>query len=207
MKLIIAVDPGASGGVAFYGKELRVIPMPEDAELRDLIQASVEGYTSKNVVCYLEQVGGFINVGGQNVGMGPAMFNFGDGFGYVRGLVDAFRIRRVMVRPQVWQKGIPGIVPKMKSADRKRALKEYAARLFPDEKVTLKTADALALLEYAKRMESGQAAPVDIPHASDFKADAKGAKAWCKAQGWPVPKEHSKILLMVNYWVKNGRPK
>jgi hypothetical protein len=210
MKLIIAVDPGASGGVAIFNtikKHLEIHAMPEDADLRDLLETLAATYGAAHIVCYLEQVGGFINVGGVNVGVGPAMFNFGDGFGYVRGIVDTLRIRRVMVRPQVWQKGIPGLVPKMKSNLRKRALKEYAARLFPDQKVTLKTADALALLEYAKRIEGGQAAPVDIPQASDFKADARGAKKWCKANGWPVPTEHSKLLAMVNYWVKNGRPK
>lgn len=213
MKLIIAIDPGASGGIAklrLHDKKLMVFPMPEDADLRDMVQEWIEAFGAENIVCYLEQVGGFINVGGKGVGTGPAMFNFGDGFGYIRGLIDAARIKRVLVRPQVWQKGIPGIAPKMKSPVRKRALKEYAARIFPNEKVTLKTADALGILEYARRMESGSATPaiVDIPEPGQFKADAKGATKWCKANNWPSPKKNSKEFLeMVNFWVKSGRPK
>lgn len=204
MKLIIAIDPGASGGIAKMEMStgtVTAIGMPEDADLRDMFEAIKAEY-GNDLVCYLEQVGGYIGTPQP----GSAMFNFGDGYGYIRGIVDAMRIRRIMVRPQVWQKGIPGVVPKMKGAERKRALKEYAARLYPNEKVTLKTADALALLEYARRVEKLELAPapepVDKPK-NNFKADARNAVKWCKAQGHAVPlKNSNEFLLMVNYWCK-----
>jgi hypothetical protein len=104
-------------------------------------------------IAYMEQVGGFI---AGNPAPGSAMFNFGDGYGYLRGILAALRVELRLVRPQVWQKGIPGIAGAVKG-QRKRALKEHAARLFPHLKVTLKTADALCIADYAIRMERGVA--------------------------------------------------
>ena len=54
------------------------------------------------------------------------------------------------VRPQEWQKAMA--VPKGLAYDqRKRACKELAQTLFPNAQVTLKTADALLIAEYARR--------------------------------------------------------
>ena len=150
---ILGIDPGASGGLAEIYPDGRAIAhaMPDDADLRDIIQdfavrASREGHPA---VCYMEIVGGMIKVGGKNVGMGPAMFKFGSGFGYVRGLVDMARIERRMVLPKQWQAGIPGIAGE--KAERKRLLKEHAARIFPTLKVTLSTADALCIADFGRR--------------------------------------------------------
>lgn len=99
----------------------------------------------------MEIVGGFVRgKDGSNVGVGPAMFNFGSGFGYIRGLVDAMRIERRMVLPKQWQAHIPG-VQGIDKAIRKRMLKEHAARLFPRLKVTLKVSDALCIADFARR--------------------------------------------------------
>lgn len=207
MKLIIAIDPGASGGIAKMEMNTGVVTamaMPEDADLRDMFE-NIKAEYGNDLVCYLEQVGGYIGVPQP----GSYMFNFGDGFGYIRGIVDAMRIRRIMVRPQVWQKGIPGVVPKMKGAERKRALKEYAARLYPNEKVTLKTADALALLEYARRVEGLPPMPdpvTNVVYENNYRSDARAAVKWCKAKGHAVPQKNSKeFLTMVNYWGKEVR--
>lgn len=204
MKLIIAIDPGASGSIVTFNtcnQKIDTYSLSDDSEVRDLFESLKSEYGAENIVCYLEQVGGFV---AGNPAPGSAMFNFGDGYGYVRGVIDAARIRRNLVRPQVWQKGIPGIVPKMKGAMRKRALKEYSARLYPALKVTLKTADALAILEYARRIELGGMRPAKaIPVASDFKQDAKAAVKWCKANNYEVPPKNGKdFLAMVNWWVK-----
>lgn len=156
-KTILAIDPGASGGIAELYPSGRVVAssMPDDVDLREQIlswdeSADAEGFES---VAYMELVGGYI---GGNPAPGSAMFNFGNGYGYIRGLLAGIGIRLRLVRPQEWQAGIPGVRGNKDKAARKRALKEHAARLFPDAKVTLKTADALCIADYARRMEAGQ---------------------------------------------------
>lgn len=154
-KRIIAIDPGASGGVVlvYPNDVVTAIAMPDDADLRDLIEhfklgAETEG---EGIVAYLEQVGGFI---AGNKLPGSAMFNFGDGYGHIRGLLAAYRVETRLIRPQVWQKGIPGLQGVKDKPVRKRALKEHAARLFPHIKVTLSTADALCIAAFARNAEA-----------------------------------------------------
>ncbi len=111
------------------------------------------------------------------------MFVFGDGFGYIRGLVDAFKIKRVMVRPQLWQKGIAGV--NGEKTARKNALKEHAARTFPAiPRVTLKTADALCIADYAYKQEA-----ITAPHEET--RDASEAIQWARSNGWGIPKQGS----------------
>lgn len=201
MKTIIAIDPGASGGIAISGKTIGAQGMPDDMELRDIIaELGERAKHLHEVVCYLEQVGGYI---AGNPAPGSAMFNFGDGYGYIRGCLAMAHIKTVLVRPQKWQAGIPGIGPKMKSAVRKRALKEHAARLYPNEKVTLKTADALCLLDYAIRVERGDVMPKEVRTSSkaQYKLDCKASIAWVKREGHVIPaKGSAEFLAMVNYW-------
>ena len=149
---ILAFDPGASGGIVelYPDGKVSAFSMMDDSELRDHVEefAAAARADGVRVVAFVELVGGFI--GGSKF-PGSAMFNFGDGYGYIRGLIDAARIERIMVRPQAWQIGIPGVKGQKEKAVRKRALKAHAARLFPMLKVTLKTADALCLADYGRR--------------------------------------------------------
>ena len=155
---ILSIDPGASGGVVelYPDGQVSAIAMPDEADLRDTIAAFAQMARTEGdrAVCYLELVGGFI---AGNPVPGSAMFNFGNGYGYVRGLLAANGIETRLVRPQTWQAGIPGVRGEKDKGNRKRALKEHAARLFPALKVTLSTADALCIADYARRQENGGA--------------------------------------------------
>lgn len=201
-KHILAIDPGASGGLVrlYASGKVDAQSMLDDSELvhfvRDLKQCQAD-----NWVCYMELVSGYIGGPGNP---GGAMFNFGDGYGYLRGLLAMAGIKLVLVRPQKWMKGIPGAIG-AERADRKRALKEHAARLFPELKVTLLTADALCIAEYARQLESNGGPTSAQP--TDFKSDAKAAKKWALKQGHEVPPRGSKdFLAMVNYFVKEIKP-
>ena len=151
MRAIVAIDPGKSGGIAIsrFGK-VECYAMPETqgdllALLRSFrVAADVEGH---NLVCVLEEVSGFAG----KAQPGSAMFRFGEHFGFVKGVIQALGIRLVMVRPQVWQKGFGlGTASVCHSkAEWKNKLKAEAQRRFPQLSVTLKTADALLILEYA----------------------------------------------------------
>jgi hypothetical protein len=81
---------------------------------------------------------------------GSAMFKFGDQFGFLKGVLQTLGIRLELVRPQVWQKAF-GLGTASACASKtiwKNKLKAEAQRRFPHLEVTLKTADALLILEY-----------------------------------------------------------
>jgi hypothetical protein len=148
--LLISVDPGSNGAICELWPDGKIdaFPIPDDADLRDYFKAVIQHNTP---ICYLEQVSGYIG----KPQPGSTMFVFGDGYGYIRGLLAANHIKTVLVRPQKWQAGIPGMTS-LKGPDRKRALKEHAARLYPQVKVTLGNADALLIAAYGQKMEGGQ---------------------------------------------------
>ena len=146
--LIIGVDPGASGGLAelYTGGSAIVHPMMDDVDLRDYFDNARTANPGLHVV--MELVGGYVGGSGQP---GSAMFKFGEGYGFIQGLLVAYRIPLHLVRPQTWQQGIPGLKGNEKP-QRKRAIKEHASRLFPFTKgITLKTADALCIAEWGRR--------------------------------------------------------
>jgi hypothetical protein len=150
MRTVIAIDPGLSGGIAVCRNGLTECDgMPETqgdilALLRDAKRAAdIEGHS---LLCVLEEVSGFAG----KAQPGSAMFRFGEHFGFVKGVVQALEIRLVLVRPQVWQKGFGlGTASTCRSkSEWKNKLKAEAQRRYPHLNVTLKTADALLILEH-----------------------------------------------------------
>lgn len=137
-KYCIAIDPGVSGGIAYIlDGTVHATPMPEgmtaivDA-LRNLA-AIVRG------PCIMEKVGTYV----PGNGVGSAC-KFARHCGHLEAALYAVGIPAMQVAPQVWMKKV-GELPKGK-AERKRALRDFAARRYPHLAVTLRTADALALL-------------------------------------------------------------
>jgi len=152
--IIIAIDPGASGGFAIQhpGGAIEVHAMPEsDVDTLDLLRSTRQKAIAEGaeICAVMEQVGGFVAAGGGQPG--SRMFNFGEGFGFLRGALLALGIPLRMVQPKAWQKGLCLGAPVDKSA-RKRALKSKAVEMFPHLKPTLKTCDALLILDWANRV-------------------------------------------------------
>ena len=153
--IIIAIDPGASGGIVVQYETGDINPIAMPATGGDIVEfleavrqhATLDGL---RVVACVEQVGGYVGGAGQP---GSAMFKFGQNYGFLLGALAAFRIPVKLVRPQAWQqfhslgtvKGHGGKGPW------KRHLKDSAQRLYPDQVVTLSTADALLILSYAQK--------------------------------------------------------
>lgn len=79
-----------------------------------------------------------------------AMFTFGEGFGFLKGALMALGFEIILVRPAKWQGALSLGKKASHGKDWKRHLKSEAQRRFPTCNVTLKTADALLLLAYAK---------------------------------------------------------
>lgn len=171
-RVLLAVDPGQSGGiaVALDGDTVSAYPMPETVQ--DIVELLREiAGTASNCEAYMEIVQGYI---GERQ-PGSAAFKFGQGYGALLAALAAFRVRTVLVHPKKWQAGLslgssgrtqvpPGASKEEKKriesqnsqakAEWKRKLREKAQQLFPQVKVTLAVADALLILEFAKRQTS-----------------------------------------------------
>lgn len=146
--ICIGIDPGKSGAMAVLFPEGRVELTPFDetgffAAFRALASPLVD----RKIAVVLEHVGG---MPGQSA---PAAFNFGDNFGFIRGLLSAFEIPYELVRPQKWKKEFSC------TSDKNTSI-EVAKRLFPG--VCLRRtercrkdddgfAEALLMAEYCRR--------------------------------------------------------
>jgi len=143
MKLFLAIDPGASGGFAWNditGTRTLCAPMPDtEGSIVELFRKTA---TFRTVV--LEQVVGYIPGGGFGSG-----FSFGENFGFLKGVIQACGVPMVLVRPQVWQKTLSLGSKKDWDKKWKAHLRERAQQLYPKTQgITLKTADALLILNY-----------------------------------------------------------
>ena len=151
MKNIVAVDPGASGGIAWsLNSEVASIPMPQtEGDVIDALR-SISASGIKQMI--VEDQNGFCG----NACPGSAMFNFGRGFGFMLGAAQAMGFSIELVRPQKWQKALSLGSKKDEGGTGpwKRKLKEVAQRLHPTQEVTLKTADALLILHYANHVQT-----------------------------------------------------
>lgn len=156
MKTIISVDPGSSGGIAWKLPDGSVcaVPMPDTDEdvvstISNVVCAAVqEGY---QVEAHVERVGGFV---AGNPAPGSAMFKFGFSAGVIEGALRALEVRTVYVLPRAWQKKYNLGTKKSNGGTTtvwKNRLKAEAQRRFPNIKVTLKTADALLILDQVER--------------------------------------------------------
>ena len=90
----IGCDPGKKGSLAVLedGK-VSAYPFSEDAYI-----AVLGGIDPHQAVCCLEHVGA---MPGQGV---TSMFHFGENFGFIQGVLRAYRIPFELVRPQKWKK-------------------------------------------------------------------------------------------------------
>lgn len=153
MKLLLAIDPGQNGGVAWWNSKGNPVVEHAPATEHDYVKllstikkaATLEGY---DLTAYVEKVGGFVK--GAKL-PGSAMFNFGYCCGVIEGALRALEVPTIYVRPQQWQKhfnfGTKGAC-KSKTVW-KNKLKSEAQRRYPAVPVTLKTCDALLILSYA----------------------------------------------------------
>ena len=153
--MIIAIDPGASGGIVTGRIKcgvIDVIPMPEtETDVVSIIRNCViaDQMNDEETICVIEKVGGYAGGPGQP---GSAMFGFGKNVGIIYGALLMSQVRIEEVTPQKWQKALSlGTKSGMDKKDWKNKLKAMAQRLYPTQKVTLKTADALLIFEYATK--------------------------------------------------------
>lgn len=148
MKRILAIDPGLSGGLAHYcNGRISLEAMPAtDGDVREVMI----NFLCLTDVVYIEKVGGYI--GGKGA-PGSAMFQFGRNVGFLHGLIASMNVRRIEVTPQAWQKTVQAGTSRTHGTRWKAHLKQIAQQRQPGLLITLKTADAVLLLEHAMLME------------------------------------------------------
>ena len=138
---IISIDPGASGAIVVQNQHGTAAHKMTSSmtEICDTIRQIAA--TNPAAVAIVEKVGGYMP--GNS---GPAAAKFARHCGqieaalYMAGIPIAWN-----PTPQIWMKKI-GVPTKLQKADRKRWIKDYAARRFPSVDATLWNADALAML-------------------------------------------------------------
>ena len=155
--IYIGIDPGKNGGIAVVHDKF---PEPvnitvykySDDDLIDVIDVCTKGssiavHRDEEIKCVLEKVNA---MPGQGV---VSMFNFGQNFGFIQGVLKAYEIPFELVPPQKWKKEFSV------TSDKNTSI-EVAKRLFPN--VSLKAterckkdhdgmAEALLMAEYARR--------------------------------------------------------
>lgn len=112
------------------------------------ILSFLSGFKLLPYTVFMEEVGGYVG----KAQPGSAMFKFGRHAGFVIGVIMALGLRLEMVRPQTWQKPL-GLGTGRACASKtewKNKLKSAAQRKFPGIAITLATADALLILDYAE---------------------------------------------------------
>lgn len=144
--MIVSVDPGVSGGIAYEdGDTVHALPMPPT--LGDLAQL-VQILAADGPTFWVEELPKF--AGKMSASSMGVMFR---NFGRIEGLISAARCRIEYITPQRWQKALC-LGDKATHGNRWKAhLKGRAQALFPRLDVTLKTADALLILEAARRLK------------------------------------------------------
>ena len=160
MKTIICIDPGINGAIAWRDGtgEVGVISMPVTP--KDILEALIN-LTNGNDFCWLEAVGGYVP--GNS---GPAAVKFARHCGHLEMALLALNVSYNQVLPLKWQSAVIGKpnyskIPKETSpkerkrilaerkTERKNKIKAKVQGLYPAIKVTLKNADALAMLAWA----------------------------------------------------------
>ena len=153
MKNILAVDPGLGGGMAWTKKPENTEmcqSMPDtETDIIDLLRSIVLncGITE----AYIEEVGK-----GVMPGRAIAMIKLNVNATVIRTALSCFGVRVVMVRPQQWQQYFALGKRRDCATDTiwKNKLKSEAQRRFPNCNITLKTSDALLLLDFARHQLS-----------------------------------------------------
>jgi len=147
----IGIDPGASGGIAWSSPNGdRSAPLPKTLgdfreQVFNILGEQGFFHAISQSVCYLESPPKFVKAI-----PGSAVFVMAQSFGRIEGVFAAFKVPTVTVTPQAWQKahGL-GTRGEMTTTQWKNKLKARAQSLYPEEKVTLATADALLIFNAA----------------------------------------------------------
>lgn len=150
MTATIGIDPGWSGGIAIMDAErgLSLHKMPGDYSGICALLTPYAGLVCINSFeplahCWLE----LVHANSQNGCKGN--WQLSANFTSVQIALNALAIPFTVVSPQRWMKRLQPLPSGAGAyAERKRRVKELMKERYPEQRVTLATADALAILDY-----------------------------------------------------------
>jgi hypothetical protein len=145
--IIIAIDPGLSGGIAYKkGDKYEAVKMPRDPKEMQRFFNEITGL--KRALCFIEMV----NMrpedlqGGKAFGIQKMLKNYNQ----TLAILSACNIGYIQVVPRKWQNdlNLTGKKGETKTV-RKNRFKRFAKHHFKNKKITLQTADAYVILYWA----------------------------------------------------------
>ena len=149
--IYIGIDVGKKGGIAvIFEDNIEVYPYSDDKLMYICSKAKALEITRKEqTFCVVEKVGA---MHGQGV---TSMFNFGKSFGYILGVLEAYKISYQLVNPQIWKKEF-NLIKKDKAESIKTCKRLYPdISLLPTARCSKENdgmAEALLICTYAKRL-------------------------------------------------------
>jgi hypothetical protein len=145
----IAIDPGVGGGIAYIDTDGSTHALPMPGTLHDISKELhlLSRCTFGPVTVFLEELPKF--AGKMS---GSSMATMFRNYGRIEGLLAAYGTRIEYLPPKKWQAALGLGDKKTHGARWKAHLKGRAQALYPQLTVTLKTADALLILEAGKKM-------------------------------------------------------
>jgi len=163
--LIIAVDPGLSGGLAWQiNNKILATKMPDTPkDIFSLLQLLSQA--DKDVKCYIERVGTYVAGNA-----GPGAVKFAKHCGNLEMALIALQIPYYEILPAKWQafligkpnypkipKEVQGVARRQilakRKIERKNKIKIRVQGLYPHLKITLATSDSLGILYYGISQE------------------------------------------------------
>ena len=162
--LIIGIDPGLRGAVAFLkkGKVINLFEMPimsegkknknqlNNAQLVKIMRENIDDFSSTSVV--VEKVNA---MPGQGV---TSMFNFGQTFGAIKGVCAALNLPIFFVRPSKWKKYFE-LINSSKDSSRTKAIEMYpslSSQLSKKKDVNKSDAILIARFYYETRLKDNK---------------------------------------------------
>lgn len=156
--MLIAIDPGLSGGIVYtLNEKIYAEKMPDTPkkiyDKMSAITLMADGY--EGVKCYIEKTGSY-----RSGNSGVAAAKFARHCGNLESTLIALRVKYVEVTPKTWMDFFVGKISyddklslAKKKTIRKNIIKTRAQALYPELKVTLALSDALGILNYAINKE------------------------------------------------------
>lgn len=147
-KAVVGIDPGAKGGMAIITFDNRVFLHSFSTKNAHFHANEMLMQLRKSLELHgrIEKIGG--RRGDKDI---QTVFLMGRGDGYARAFFKFNNIPFDEIQPYDWQlaHGLGRL--NLEYGERKKRYKEYAQKLFPDEKITLGVADAILIAETKRR--------------------------------------------------------
>ena len=150
----LGIDPGKMGGAA-------VITLKSRSDSKAIVSAAFKfkDKTDHEIAEFFSEVNDQYNIQKcymEKVASSPQMgvvsaFTFGDGNGFLRGQITAYKIPHEFITPATWQRELKCLTKGKKSVSRAKAQQLFADQL----KITDGNADAILIAYFCSRKERG----------------------------------------------------